>query len=109
MHVTSDQLAVAVDLEVDALHLRLAGKICQVTLPILRGALDGILASGDTRDVVVDLSGVTMLGSAGADLLASTATLRRVSDATMGVVGATGLVRDVLVVLGNDWLLADLD
>ena len=109
MHVTSDLLDVAVDVEIDALHIRLTGKICLLTLPILRGALDGLLASGDTRDVVVDLSGVTMIGSAGAELLASTATLLGATGATMGVVGSAGLVREVLLVLGNDWLLADLD
>ncbi len=66
----SDLVAIDVSDVGPALHLTAVGEIDSTSAPVLRDRLDVLLAAG-VEEVVVDLTGVTFLDSAGLCVLAS--------------------------------------
>jgi anti-sigma B factor antagonist len=67
-----------------------AGELDTLTAPDLRAALDGALADPTCRRLVLDLSGVTFLSSAGLSVLVTTREDTRARSIELQLAGLTG-------------------
>jgi anti-anti-sigma regulatory factor len=98
-------LDIAIDADADRVRLRADGVLCLLTTPMLRGALDGVLAVEEATTVEVDLTETTLLASMALQVLEETAVLLAAEDRRLVLTGAHGLVRQVIGLLGADHLL----
>jgi anti-anti-sigma regulatory factor len=105
MNIRSDLLDVIIDRRGPRVRVCPYGPLCLASLPLLDAVLEGVLSMGSGTLVEFDLSGTTMLGSAGVERLEATATLLSAIDGELVITGASGLVRRVIELLDASWLL----
>jgi len=79
--------------------LELEGEVCLATVPVLATSLEGITAT-EAADVVIDLTGVSLLTAEGIGVLLRTSRTRARNGGSVTVRGATGLVARVLDLTG---------
>jgi anti-sigma B factor antagonist len=92
----------------DAAVLCVVGEIDVLTAPTVSGAVERQLAEradGDTRPLVLDLSGVTFLASAGLAALANAKVLAAQHNVQLGVVASSRVVLRPLTLTGLDQAL----
>jgi anti-sigma B factor antagonist len=88
--------------------LCVVGEIDVLTAPTVSGAVERQLAEradGDTRPLVLDLSGVTFLASAGLAALANAKVLAAQHNVQLGVVASSRVVLRPLTLTGLDQAL----
>lgn len=94
--------------DADAVVLSVAGELDVMTAPVLAAHIDGHFehrAAGDTRRLVLDLSGVTFLASAGLAVLANAVTVAARYHAEVRVAAAARVVLRPLSLTGLDQAL----
>jgi anti-sigma B factor antagonist len=93
--------------------VHVSGDVDMLTAPVFaRHVRQQLRSDGQARSLVIDLTGVTFLGSAGLAVLAEARTTAEKQDVVLRVVAATRLVLRPLQVTGLDKLLTilpDLD
>jgi anti-anti-sigma factor len=98
---SSDLLTVDVDTRGDAVVASVRGELDLATVPVLRERLDSI-ASGPASPLVVDLSGVTFIGSAGLALLVDVHSHCREHGIELAVVASGSVVPRAIQVTALD-------
>ena len=111
MDARPDLLTVTHDHRDDALVVHVAGEIDVSTGPTLKGALAAACstARGSSHRLVLDLTGVRFLGSAGVHLLAATRLHCTQHDIPLSIVATTRAVLASLRSTGQDRLLRITD
>jgi anti-anti-sigma factor len=92
--------------------LTLSGELCEVTAEELDGAIDDSISFGVhaspgavTRDVTLDLSGLTFLSAAGLAVFAAAERRLRLVGSRLHLVGAQPIARRMLVITQLDRLI----
>ncbi len=95
----TDDLRVHVDAKDGSAEVAVAGELDVATAPALQGALASLLGEG-TREVRLDLAGLTFMGSTGVNLLVGVAKKLEEAGGKLRVTAVTPPVRRVFEVSG---------
>jgi len=85
--------------------IRPEGRVTAPTVPLLRSAVDDLVAGGSTR-IVVDLSGTEFIESTGLGALIGGLKVARLAGGDLRISGATEPVRRVLKLTNLDRVLS---
>jgi anti-sigma B factor antagonist len=104
---SSDLVSVRVDTRGDAVLVSVSGELDLATVPVLRERLHSLdeIMSGSAR-LVIDLSSVTFIGSAGLALLVEVRQRCAERDASLAVVATGGVVPRAIQVTALDQILS---
>jgi len=87
-------------------HVLLSGEVDLATVQDLKATLEGVV-HGAAKQVVLDLSEVTYLGSCGVSVIIKALDELEAQEGTLRITGAHGPVRVVLQMLGLTYLIRD--
>lgn len=84
--------------------IRPEGRLTAPTVPLLRAAIDDLVAAGSTH-IVIDLSGTEFIDSSGLGALIGGLKVARLAGGDLRISGVTGSVRRVLKLTNLDRVL----
>ena len=94
-----DVITLSTSTEDGVVTVKVVGEVDTFTAPVLRSTLDGQL-EGSPRELVIDLSGVQFLGSAGLAVLVETQKSARSREVALRLIATTRAVTRPLEVTG---------